>query len=176
MSTSVVRHALTVDDPRIELCPTTGCWLWTGVITHAGYGAVSVQGKTRRAHRAFWMYRHGHIPSTVYLDHWCRVRSCVNPDHLRPVSPRENALFNSQSPVARNVTKNGCQQCGGAYSVRASGERYCRPCRAIRMTARWQRIKASPELLAAHRDKARVQWHRRRAASKLHSEEQNNVI
>src|SRR3990167_7266351 len=75
--------------------PNTGCWLWTGQLSASGYGKLEVNRNGRRcklsAHRvAFEVYK-GPIPDGLCLDHLCRQRSCINPDHLEPVTKRENA-------------------------------------------------------------------------------------
>ena len=117
-------------DPRIEPCPTTGCWLWLGHVGPYGHGQVIYRGVRTTAHRAFYQQRHGMLPSGVHLDHIvCKTPSCVNPDHLRPVTPRQNALENSDSIAARNALKAACPRCGGHFTVGADGKRFCRPCR-----------------------------------------------
>jgi hypothetical protein len=69
-----------------------GCWLWTGAIVTGGYGQITVAtDRTLRAHRAMWMLHHDRIvPIGMTLDHLCRVRRCVNPKHLEPVTIAEN--------------------------------------------------------------------------------------
>lgn len=65
------------------------CWEWTGCVTSNGYGQFR-DGKVVLAHR--WAYEHlvGPVPEGLELDHLCRVRHCVNPDHLEPVTRAEN--------------------------------------------------------------------------------------
>lgn len=69
-----------------------GCWLWTGARSSNGYGAVSIGGRVVGAHRAVYELLAGPIPAGLQLDHLCRVRRCVNPAHLEPVTARENQL------------------------------------------------------------------------------------
>lgn len=69
-----------------------GCWLWLRGRETNGYGQVHApDGRTMRAHRAMWMLHHDRpIPIGMTLDHLCRVRRCVNPEHLEPVTFAEN--------------------------------------------------------------------------------------
>jgi HNH endonuclease len=67
------------------------CWLWTGTrIGRTGYGHISLNGQTTLAHRWAWEFLIGPIPKGMQLDHLCRVKCCVNPDHLEVVTPSEN--------------------------------------------------------------------------------------
>ncbi len=71
--------------------PNSGCWLWAGFIhPKNGYGSYRMNGRTCGAHRASYELHVGPIPDGYDLDHLCRVRSCVNPSHLEPVTRREN--------------------------------------------------------------------------------------
>jgi hypothetical protein len=68
----------------------TGCWLWTGG-TRGGYGRLKLADYgMMEAHRASYEFHKGKIPEGLQLDHLCRNRSCINPDHLEPVTLQEN--------------------------------------------------------------------------------------
>ena len=114
----------------------TGCWEWTGSIMSAGYGQFST-GRLRnnRAHRWFYIQMRGTIPGNAYLDHLCRNKICVNPDHLEPASAQTNVL-RGISPPAVNAKKQTCKR--GHTLTPANtwkskqGYRQCRICMAIR--------------------------------------------
>lgn len=77
------------------------CWLWTKGKTANGYGRFGVTSKDKRlAHIFAWTTLVGPVPEGLQLDHLCRVRLCVNPDHLEPVTPQEN-WRRSHTPVGR---------------------------------------------------------------------------
>lgn len=70
---------------------TDDCWLWTATTAH-GYGNFRFDGKMVRAHRFAYTLLVGPIPAGLEIDHLCRIRACVNPFHLEPVTHRENGL------------------------------------------------------------------------------------
>jgi len=70
---------------------TVSCWLWTAS-TRRGYGQFVINNKPTPAHRFAYEQLVGDIPRGLQLDHLCRVRNCVNPEHLEPVTSRENIL------------------------------------------------------------------------------------
>ncbi|OGR27289.1 MAG: hypothetical protein A2139_07850 [Desulfobacca sp. RBG_16_60_12] len=77
---------------RLQPHPGTGCWLWQGEINRNGYGRVWVNGKRLMAHRVTYEAFHGPIAPGLVLDHLCKNRQCCNPDHLEPVTVRENTI------------------------------------------------------------------------------------
>jgi hypothetical protein len=68
----------------------TTCWIWQLAINEDGYGETSENGVQKSAHRLYYERRFGPISKGLVLDHLCRVRCCVNPDHLEPVTSLEN--------------------------------------------------------------------------------------
>ena len=94
--------------PIPEEAPHLGpCWIWTGNIRR-GYGLFSyARHGAMGAHRWSYQLYVGPIPEGLVLDHLCRVRACVNPAHLEPVTQRENVMRGA-SVVAVNVTLTHC--------------------------------------------------------------------
>lgn len=70
--------------------PWCGCHVWMGWNSDNGYGKVSVGGVDLMAHRVVYTGLIGPIPPGMFLDHLCRVRACIWPWHMEPVSPKVN--------------------------------------------------------------------------------------
>lgn len=123
--------------PLPEYRPELGrCWIWTGPLNRGGYGHFyDNSGKTARAHRLSFSIAYGSIPVGAEVDHLCRVRRCVRPDHLEAVTKRENIL-RGHSWMADSARKTHCvrgHEFNDANTYRNSqGHRYCRPCRILR--------------------------------------------
>jgi hypothetical protein len=128
---------------HVAIDSETGCWLWTASLTGPGYGQFKVHGRLVLAHRFAYELVHGPIPADRELDHLCRVRRCVNPTHLEPVTTREN-LLRGQSFAAINARKTHCpagHPYAGANVWREStGARKCRTCKQARQRA-WRHRK-----------------------------------
>jgi HNH endonuclease len=70
-----------------------GCWIWVAAVSDTGYGCASLQTYPRsyeQAHRTSWRIHRGPIPEGMDIDHLCRVRACINPEHLEPVAHTVN--------------------------------------------------------------------------------------
>lgn len=111
--------------------PNSGCWLWDGALSIGGYALI---GEPRRAHgyayahRAIYEAIVGPIPKGLFIDHKCRVRACVNPAHLEPVTHDENMRRGYILRPARTVCRNGHSLEGdGAYPSKTK-VRLCRIC------------------------------------------------
>ena len=68
------------------------CWEWTAYIAPNGYGRFQIHPFVHNAHRLLYEWLVGPVPEGLELDHLCRIRHCVNPDHLEPVPHRVNVL------------------------------------------------------------------------------------
>lgn len=79
---------------RVSICPETECWVWQGPTSGngrgGGYARMSLDGQTVAVHKVMWVNFFGFIPGKKQLDHTCRRRNCVNPNHLELVTHREN--------------------------------------------------------------------------------------
>jgi hypothetical protein len=98
-----------------------------------------VAGRSRRAYRFAYQVLVGPIPSGFELDHLCRVRCCVNPDHLEPVTKAVNS-HRGTSPAARHYAKTECVN-GHPFDEqntrRWRGRRFCKAC-IERSSAAWK--------------------------------------
>jgi len=132
-----------------RITKTDTCWLWAEPL-RAGYGMIKNEGgRPVGAHRVVYELLVGPIPDGLHLDHLCRVRNCVNPTHLEPVTRRENIL-RGESFAAANRAKTHCPQ-GHEYNgmntrVSQSGKRHCRPCDTWRTAERRLRVKEDASL------------------------------
>ena len=86
---------------------TDSCWLWSAGVNKDGYGCVHRRPKRWLAHVYAYTLTRGLVPEGLTLDHLCRVRNCVNPDHLEPVTLRENIL-RGENQAAINVRATRC--------------------------------------------------------------------
>ncbi len=66
------------------------CWIWIAARSKEGYGRIQWNGQVVGAHRVAYTMVRGEIPKGLVLDHLCRTRACVNPDHLDPCTNQEN--------------------------------------------------------------------------------------
>lgn len=119
---------------KIEPLTESGCWVWSGSCSCDGYGRVKVNREVLLAHRAVYELLIGPIPPAMTLDHLCRVRCCVNPAHLEPVSAKEN-FSRGFAPAAVNSRKTHCirgHELAGEnlifYMCSGKARRRCRIC------------------------------------------------
>lgn len=117
--------------------PWSGCWIWMGRTDKKGYGTFDLINGSIRAHRFSYELKNNPIPDGMELDHRCRVRCCVNPDHLEPVTHLEN--------MARSRGYNFVTHCSRGHPFTEQNiyliernrygtvnqERRCRKCAAI---------------------------------------------
>jgi hypothetical protein len=124
-------------DPEVRIWSNIDvgdCWEWTGRKNIYGYGRVV----KAMAHRVVYEALVGPIPEGMTLDHLCRNRACVNPDHLEPTSLKEN-LLRGEGTGAKNKRKNECVN-GHPFNETNTyiygNRRQCRVCHKERARAR----------------------------------------
>lgn len=113
-----------------------GCWVWTGSLDSKGYGMFGLGQRQYRAHRVS-LHLSG-VDLGDYTDHVCRVRSCVNPDHLEVVTNQENLLRSPLTLASINARKTQCKW-GHEFTPENTWPnpnglgRWCGVCRIIQM-------------------------------------------
>lgn len=122
-----------------------GCIVYTGYVTPEGYGQVADNRTTYRAHRLAYAQMVGPIPDGLQLDHLCRNRRCINPNHLEPVTARVNTL-RGETRAARNLAKTHCPKGtplieGNIVKTKTSG-RSCLICSRERNRAYMRNLRA----------------------------------
>ena len=116
---------------KVRKTPT--CWLWEASKLPGGYGQFRA-GRMVLAHRFSYELVNGTIPAGLQIDHLCRVRHCVNPDHMEVVTNRENSM-RGISPSIR-IHKSGRCAKGHIMTpentyIYKKGWRECRECQRI---------------------------------------------
>lgn len=126
-----------------------GCWLWTGSVGQTGYGrfccSSSVNGM---AHKVLYHFVCGQVPTGMELDHTCRVRRCVNPCHLEPVTHLEN--MRRSAPANKKTCINGHPLEGSNLYLQSGKGRSCLTCRRLRMR-QFQQTQAYKDYQKAYR-------------------------
>lgn len=115
----------------VQIDPS-GCHLWARSKNSRGYGVFYFDGKVHLAHRVAWVFAHGAWPNPdLRVDHICEVKACVNPDHLRELTNRENILRSPLSPMNVLLAATECRN-GHPYDettrVDSNGWRVCSRC------------------------------------------------
>lgn len=110
-----------------------GCWLWTAAVGGGGYGYLWAHGRVARAHRVAYELHVGPIPEGLDLDHLCRNRLCVNPEHLEPVTRSENLRrgLHGGGPIPKAECKRGHPFDAENTRITSTGKRRCRACHRL---------------------------------------------
>ncbi len=116
-----------------------GCWLWIGRMGRGGYARWTMGQQCWAGHKFAFLRLRGSYDETLELDHLCRVRHCVNPAHLEPVTHTEN-VRRGVSVIAEHMKKATCIR-GHEFEVlpatsARAGRRLCRVCMNAKATER----------------------------------------
>ena len=114
----------------------TPCVLHQGRFDENGYGKIGVKW----AHRVAWERAFGPVPPGLWIDHLCRNRGCVNPEHLEAVTPKVNLDRATTAPklwAQRLFCKNGHPYTEENTAINTRGNRVCRICARDRYT-KWK--------------------------------------
>ena len=110
------------------------CWLWGGSLTRKNYALLWVDGRHVPAHRWAWEQAYGTIPDGLQIDHLCRRRPCVYPNHLEPVTGAENCQRGNTGKANNyEASKTHCPwnhpYSGSNLYTAPKGDRRCRLCK-----------------------------------------------
>lgn len=126
---------------RVEQDGLLGHWLWRGTVSVHGYGVFALAGRRINAHRAAYILLVGPVDPSLDIDHLCRVRLCVNPAHLEPVTRAVNVQ--RAMPFRKNTRTDVCanghpRTPENTYDRPDRNGRNCKPC-SLEATRRWRR-------------------------------------
>lgn len=127
------------------MLPMSECILWEGGVTDRGYGQRRHDGKPVYVHRLAWEQQRGPIPDDMTIDHLCRVKTCINVDHMEVVTRAENSRRNRHE-----LCRKGLHRLDEDAYTNAAGKRECVRCNRDRRR-RWYAAKRAQTLTSVVR-------------------------
>ena len=106
---------------------TDDCWEWTSALDNDGYGIIQLTQPSRvnrKAHRISYELSIGSIPEGMTIDHLCRNKKCVNPEHLEAVTARENAKRANYDSGFEAGVKYAREQIAKVFEIKANETYY----------------------------------------------------
>lgn len=109
------------------------CLVWVGATNSQGYGVATINGHPELAHRVAYEVEYGPIPDGYVVDHLCRVRNCIKPEHLEPVTTEENTRRGRSAKGLQvgDTCQNEHVITEGRLYTKRSGATECMECRRI---------------------------------------------
>jgi hypothetical protein len=103
---------------KIKISEDSGCWVWTAKKSKSGYGRYMVNSRFQFAHRVSYEALVGPIPAGLYVDHVCFNHACVNPEHLRATTRKQNAEHRQSANKQNRSGIRGVHNDRGRWRVR----------------------------------------------------------
>ena|SRR5215468_1943406 len=130
----------------------SGCWTWMGWKTEFGYGCVRYKGRDIGAHVLAYLLYKGDLPEGTQIDHLCRNRACVNPDHLEAVSPKVNQQrMGAERRKRITHCKHGHEFTSENSILKPDGRKQCRICTNVIHHESQRRYRAKLKALGIRR-------------------------
>lgn len=120
-----------------------GCWEWFAASNQDGYGCFRFKGKTYSAHSFIYQVLKGILAENLVVDHSCNNPKCVNPEHLKAMTQRENILKSTGIAAIRarqTVCKYGHEFSTPKWLKNSTSRRYCNTCHKLRERKRRERL------------------------------------
>lgn len=130
---------------KIQPEPMSGCWLWSGAWSERGYGVVRKNKRLMFAHRLSYEMTNGKVPKGLELDHKCRVKCCVRPDHLEAVTHRINVLRGDRTKKHTHCKRGHALTKENLYVYVSGEDSFSRACKSCVLAKSGRRYAASKE-------------------------------